>query len=276
MKKCFASFHPLCARASGFKRDRHVSDGRPVIFCKTHSQDRWEEGRRVAAGKPAKFAKPAKPAKPAATATGDEIERAATATATATVGVDAHLADADARPDDLRGAPDKDKEHGIEHAGAETAKEKPPAPHARASAAVALWEGFAPFIASTRDRGRHGKLTRKILASVGVSDKETARLVALDASSGEAETRRAATAARRTMDAASRTQDARDHDASAPWSALRPHQRDGATRLTASHLAGLGSIVCDRVGAGKRLTILSHVLHLRDVVGVRGPHLVVC
>ncbi|EEH55424.1 uncharacterized protein MICPUCDRAFT_7977, partial [Micromonas pusilla CCMP1545] len=60
------------------------------------------------------------------------------------------------------------------------------------------------------------------------------------------------------------------------WSALRPHQRDGATRLTASHLAGLGSIVCDRVGAGKRLTILSHVLHLRDVVGVRGPHLVVC
>ena len=54
MKKCYASFHPLCARASGFAVERHVSDGRPMVFCKTHSGERWLEQRRVTAGKPAK------------------------------------------------------------------------------------------------------------------------------------------------------------------------------------------------------------------------------
>ena len=52
MKKCFASFHPLCARGAGFKTERHVSqDGRHLWFCKTHSGERWEGSRLDAAGK---------------------------------------------------------------------------------------------------------------------------------------------------------------------------------------------------------------------------------
>ncbi|WP_204265089.1 DEAD/DEAH box helicase family protein, partial [Klebsiella aerogenes] len=29
-------------------------------------------------------------------------------------------------------------------------------------------------------------------------------------------------------------------------------------------------------GAGKRLTVLSHLMHLRDSMGVKGSHLLVC
>ena len=34
--------------------------------------------------------------------------------------------------------------------------------------------------------------------------------------------------------------------------------------------------MCDRVGAGKRLTVLSHLMHLRDSMNVKGSHLLVC
>ena len=64
--------------------------------------------------------------------------------------------------------------------------------------------------------------------------------------------------------------------ASLPWRLLHPHQRAGVDWLAARHLSGLGSIVADRVGAGKRLTILSHLLHLRESLGLKGPHLLVC
>ena len=63
---------------------------------------------------------------------------------------------------------------------------------------------------------------------------------------------------------------------SMPWRVLREHQRAGVDWLSARHLAGVGSIVCDRVGAGKRLTVLSHLMHLRDSMGVKGSHLLVC
>jgi SWI/SNF-related matrix-associated actin-dependent regulator of chromatin subfamily A member 5 len=51
MRKCFATFHPLCARGAGFATERHASqDGRHLWFCRTHSGERWGEKRREAAG----------------------------------------------------------------------------------------------------------------------------------------------------------------------------------------------------------------------------------
>jgi hypothetical protein len=51
MRKCFATFHPLCARGAGFATERHLSqDGRHLWFCRTHSGERWGEKRREAAG----------------------------------------------------------------------------------------------------------------------------------------------------------------------------------------------------------------------------------
>ena len=52
MKKCFATFHPLCARGAGFKSERHATqDGRQLWFCKTHSGERWGAQRLEAAGR---------------------------------------------------------------------------------------------------------------------------------------------------------------------------------------------------------------------------------
>ena len=51
MKKCFATFHPLCARGAGFATERHATqDGRHLWFCETHSGERWSARRREAAG----------------------------------------------------------------------------------------------------------------------------------------------------------------------------------------------------------------------------------
>ena len=62
---------------------------------------------------------------------------------------------------------------------------------------------------------------------------------------------------------------------SMPWRVLRAHQRAGVDWLSARHLAGVGSIVCDRVPPGAP-TVLSHLMHLRDSMGVKGSHLLVC
>ena len=52
MKKCFATFHPLCARGAGFASERHATqDGRHLWFCKTHSGERWGAQRLEAAGR---------------------------------------------------------------------------------------------------------------------------------------------------------------------------------------------------------------------------------
>ena len=52
MKKCFHSFHPLCARGAGFATERHEGqDGRHLWFCSTHSGERWGDARLDAAGK---------------------------------------------------------------------------------------------------------------------------------------------------------------------------------------------------------------------------------
>ena len=64
--------------------------------------------------------------------------------------------------------------------------------------------------------------------------------------------------------------------APSPWPALRRGQRETVRWLAARHLAGLGGVVANGVGAGKRLATLAHLLHLRDGLGLRGPHLLAC
>ena len=150
MRKCFASFHPLCARAAGFAWERHAQDGRPVMFCKTHSGDRWAEGRRVAAGKPAKL--------PAADAA------RAVRTPTSTTRGKAR-ARAPTPPED---GPGDDKGKG--NAGVPTAN----AAALIASPPPRLWDGFAAV--SPVDPRSHAtrKASRKMLASSSLDENERA------------------------------------------------------------------------------------------------------
>uniref|UniRef100_A0A7S0NHQ2 PHD-type domain-containing protein n=1 Tax=Micromonas pusilla TaxID=38833 RepID=A0A7S0NHQ2_MICPS len=279
MKKCYASFHPLCARASGFAVERHVSDGRPMMFCKTHSGERWLEQRRVTAGKPAK----------------DLLAKTEGATAQAAEVAEEAAVNAEVIEEDAVGV-DKSKflslNGTVDAVKPEPEREESGDGYAAAAAATAtrLWDGFAPFIADKRERSRFGKVARKLLADSGMDQKECGRLAALDASAGEAEASRAARGAERAVAAAPPPEtpptlapgapaEVAANAAAAqsmPWRVLRAHQRAGVDWLSARHLVGVGSIVCDRVGAGKRLTVLSHLMHLRDSMGVKGSHLLVC
>ena len=281
MKKCYASFHPLCARASGFAVERHVSDGRPMMFCKTHSGERWLEQRRVTAGKPAKdlLAKTEGATAQAAEATEEAAVNAEVIEEDA-VGVGkSKFLSLNGTVDAVKPEPERE-ESGDGYAAAAAA----------AATATRLWDGFAPFIADKRERSRFGKVARKLLADSGMDQKECGRLAALDASAGEAEASRAVRGAERAVAAAPPPEtpptlapgapaEVAANAAAAqsmPWRVLRAHQRAGVDWLSARHLAGVGSIVCDRVGAGKRLTVLSHLMHLRDSMGVKGSHLLVC
>ena len=261
MRKCFASFHPLCARAAGFAWERHAQDGRPVMFCKTHSGDRWAEGRRVAAGKPAK--------PPAADA--------------ARAGSNPDVDDkgknkgegARARSTPPEDGPGDDKERG--NAGVSDRQRRVAD---RVAAAARLWDGFAPFLRSTRDRTRLGKASRKMLASSSLDENERARLASLDDEAGAAEFARiVASRDAEVDDALARVATAAAGApvaAPSPWPALRRGQRETVRWLAARHLAGLGGVVANGVGAGKRLATLAHLLHLRDGLGLRGPHLLAC
>ena len=274
MRKCFASFHPLCARASGFKWERHaLEDGRPVMFCKTHSGDRWAEGRRVAAGKPAK-----PPAADAARAgSNPDVDGGGSAD---DAGKDTRR-DKDARarstsPDDAPGD-DKDKDKDKEKDGVSDRRRRVAD---RAAAAARLWDGFAPFLRSTRDRTRLGKASRKMLASSGLDENERARLASLDDETGAAEFARVVASRDADVDEAlarvAAAAAGAPRVAPSPWPALRPGQRETVRWLAARHLAGLGGVVADGAGAGKRLATLAHLLHLRDGLGLRGPHLLAC
>ena len=261
MRKCFASFHPLCARAAGFAWERHAQDGRPVMFCKTHSGDRWAEGRRVAAGKPAK--------PPAADA--------------ARAGSNPDVDDkgknkgegARARSTPPEDGPGDDKERG--NAGVSDRQRRVAD---RVAAAARLWDGFAPFLRSTRDRTRLGKASRKMLASSSLDENERARLASLDDEAGAAEFARIVASRDAEVDnALARVATAAAGApvaAPSPWPALRRGQRETVRWLAARHLAGLGGVVANGVGAGKRLATLAHLLHLRDGLGLRGPHLLAC
>ena len=261
MRKCFASFHPLCARAAGFACERHAQDGRPVMFCKTHSGDRWAEGRRVAAGKPAKL--------PAADA--------------ARAGSNPDVDDkgknkgegARARSTPPEDGPGDDKERG--NAGVSDRQRRVAD---RVAAAARLWDGFAPFLRSTRDRTRLGKASRKMLASSSLDENERARLASLDDEAGAAEFARIVASRDAEVDnALARVATAAAGApvaAPSPWPALRRGQRETVRWLAARHLAGLGGVVANGVGAGKRLATLAHLLHLRDGLGLRGPHLLAC
>ena len=46
MKKCFKAFHPLCARGSQNAWLRRAGTGQPMVFCSTHSSERWLQKRR--------------------------------------------------------------------------------------------------------------------------------------------------------------------------------------------------------------------------------------
>ena len=281
MKKCYASFHPLCARASGFANERHAEDGRPMMFCKVHSGDRWAEQRRLTAGKPAKDPYGADgtdadgtdgaPMDDAAPPAEVIDEDAVGAVKSKFISLNGEL--------DVPIEPPVEKEGDEGHEG-----------DAGTSMALRLWDGFAPFIADKRERSRLGKSARKLLTDAGVDQKTQSRLTALDSAAGEREARRAVRRAEAAvadapqpetpptlapgLPAAAAAQAAATR--SMPWRVLRAHQRAGVEWLSARHMAGVGSIVCDRVGAGKRLTVLSHLMHLRDSMNVKGSHLLVC
>jgi hypothetical protein len=63
-------------------------------------------------------------------------------------------------------------------------------PQARAALVACLWDGFSPFLQSTRDHSRLGKLSRRLLAASGLANKDCGRLAALEAVGGEAEAKR--------------------------------------------------------------------------------------
>ncbi len=46
MKKCYKAFHPLCARGSKNAWLRRAGTGQPMVFCSTHSNERWLQKRR--------------------------------------------------------------------------------------------------------------------------------------------------------------------------------------------------------------------------------------
>ena len=46
MKKCYKAFHPLCARGSKNAWLRRAGTGQPMVFCSTHSSERWLQKRR--------------------------------------------------------------------------------------------------------------------------------------------------------------------------------------------------------------------------------------
>ena len=46
MKKCYKAFHPLCARGSKNAWLRRAGTGQPMVFCSTHSSERWLQRRR--------------------------------------------------------------------------------------------------------------------------------------------------------------------------------------------------------------------------------------
>ena len=162
MKKCYASFHPLCARASGFANERHAEDGRPMMFCKVHSGDRWAEQRRLTAGKPAKDPYGAD---------GQDVD-----------GTDGAPMDDAAPPAEvidedavgavkskfisLNGEIDVPMEPPVEKEGDEGHEGD-----AGTSMALRLWDGFAPFIADKRERSRLGKSASKLLTDAGVDQK---------------------------------------------------------------------------------------------------------
>jgi SWI/SNF-related matrix-associated actin-dependent regulator of chromatin subfamily A member 5 len=155
--------------------------------------------------------------------------------------------------------------------------------------AACLWGGFAPFLHSPHDHSRSGALHLRLLAASGLTQPERNRLTALGGATGEAEAARefaraaAVVAAAPAPDAvalapgiAAEVAAAAAAAAELPWRILHRHQRAGVEWLAGRHLAGVGAIVADRVGAGKRLTILSHLLHLRESLGLKGPHLLLC
>ena len=150
----------------------------------------------------------------------------------------------------------------------------------RVAAAARLWDGFAPFLRSTRDRTRLGKASRKMLASSSLDENERARLASLDDEAGAAEFARiVASRDAEVDDALARVATAAAGApvaAPSPWPALRRGQRETVRWLAARHLAGLGGVVANGVGAGKRLATLAHLLHLRDGLVLRGPHLLAC
>ena len=46
MNKCYKAFHPLCARGTKNSWLRRAGTGQPMVFCSTHSGDRWLQKRR--------------------------------------------------------------------------------------------------------------------------------------------------------------------------------------------------------------------------------------
>ena len=119
-----------------------------------------------------------------------------------------------------------------------------------------------------------------MLASSSLDENERARLASLDDEAGAAEFARIVASRDAEVDnALARVATAAAGApvaAPSPWPALRRGQRETVRWLAARHLAGLGGVVANGVGAGKRLATLAHLLHLRDGLGLRGPHLLAC
>ena len=168
MRKCFASFHPLCARAAGFAWERHAQDGRPVMFCKTHSGDRARRGttrRRGETGETARRRRRARGFEPRRRRQGEKQRRGR-----------ARSVDAP------RGRTRRRQREG------QRWRLRPPTPRRRSRRRRRAPVGrLAPFLRSTRDRTRLGKASRKMLASSSLDENERARLASLDDEAGAAE-----------------------------------------------------------------------------------------
>ena len=279
MKKCYTSFHPLCARASGFAVERHVSDGRPMMFCKTHSGERWLEQRRVTAGKPAK----------------DLLAKTEGATAQAAEATEEAAVNAEVIEEDAVGV-GKSKflslNGTVDAVKPEPEREESGDGYTAAAAATAtrLWDGFAPFIADKRERSRFGKVARKLLADSGMDQKECGRLAALDASAGEAEASRAVCGAGEGGGRRAAAGDAPDARARRTRGGGRERRRGSVhavARASRTPARGRGLAVGEAPGGRgvhrvrprrrrKAPTVLSHLMHLRDSMGVKGSHLLVC
>ena len=270
MRKCFASFHPLCARAEGFATETHAGEGgRPLYFCKTHSGERWAEQRLASAGKKSAV-------KPAREGRGkrEKHQRDGAAKRRSPGSPDAD----DAVRNAVTGGPEGTPSAPAEASSGESSPGRLLA--SRARCAARLWEGaLAPFVRSPRDRARRGRLLRKILdetagtAARHFPDAERKALVEMDGfAAGEAAHEAALLESGGVLGGgAGFSADAAALGFFPP--ALAASQRRVALRLSALHLAGLGGIVSDPVGSGKRLAVLAHLAHLKDALKLPGPHL---
>ena len=270
MRKCFASFHPLCARAEGFATETHAGEGgRPLYFCKTHSGERWAEQRLASAGKKSAV-------KPAREGRGkrEKHQRDGAAKRRSPGSPDAD----DAVRNGVPGGPEGTPSAPAEASSGESSPGRLLA--SRARCAARLWEGaLAPFVRSPRDRARRGRLLRKILdetagtAARHFPDAERKALVEMDGfAAGEAAHEAALLESGGVLGGgAGFSADAAALGFFPP--ALAASQRRVALRLSALHLAGLGGIVSDPVGSGKRLAVLAHLAHLKDALKLPGPHL---